>query len=184
VRKRERDPSDGGRRIHKHPSNPKGTRRPGAEEAIRGIHLLGIRSRTQVIADITEAADRLITIRCFGVGTNQVDTDAARRSGIPVFNAPFSNSRSVAELVIGETRFCAVSFLAPSLPMRDVETNRAHRRYEVREKTLGIIGYGNIGSQLSNLAEALDMKVIFYDHTGKLRHGNTEPAESAHQLLA
>ena len=155
------------------------------KEAIKGVHMLGIRSRTQITTDVLEAADRLIAIGCFSVGTNQVDLDAARRSGIPVFNAPFSNTRSVAELVIGEI----VMLLRRIVP----RSNAAHQgrwdksandSYEVRGKTLGIIGYGNIGSQLSNLAEALGMRVIFYDHTDKLRHGNTEPTASLHELLA
>lgn len=159
----------------------------GAElkEAIKGIHLLGIRSRTQITPEVLEAADRLIAIGCFSVGTNQVNIDAARRAGIPVFNAPFSNTRSVAELVIGEI----VMLLRRVVP----RSNAAHEggwdksainSHEVRGKTLGIVGYGSIGSQLSNLAEALGMRVIYYDHTDKLRHGNTEPVGSLQELLA
>ena len=155
------------------------------KEAIRGVHLLGIRSRTQVTADILEEADRLIAIGCFSVGTNQVDAETARHAGIPVFNAPFSNTRSVAELVIGE-----IIMLLRRIPARSVGAHQgrwdksADRSFEVRGKTLGIIGYGNIGSQLSNLAEAFGMKVIYYDHTDKLRHGNTEPVDSLAELLA
>jgi D-3-phosphoglycerate dehydrogenase len=164
---------------------PKALEGQALKEAIRGIHLLGIRSRTQVTADILEAGDRLIAIGCFGVGTNQVDTDAARRTGIPVFNAPFSNTRSVAELVIGEIVMLLRRVFPRSLAAHEGRWHKSGQRsYEVRGKTLGIIGYGNIGSQLSNLAEALGMKVIFYDHTDKLRHGNTEPAESMYELLA
>jgi D-3-phosphoglycerate dehydrogenase / 2-oxoglutarate reductase len=164
---------------------PKALDGDALREAIRGVHLLGIRSRTQVTAEIVEEADRLIAIGCFSVGTNQVDADAARHAGIPVFNAPFSNTRSVAELVIGE-----IIMLLRRIPARSVGAHQgrwdksAERSFEVRGKTLGIIGYGNIGSQLSNLAEAFGMKVIYYDHTDKLRHGNTEPVETLQALLA
>jgi D-3-phosphoglycerate dehydrogenase len=153
-------------------------------QALRGVHLLGIRSRTQMTREVIEAADRLIAIGCFSVGTNQVDLDAARLAGIPVFNAPFSNTRSVAELVIGEI----VMLFRRIIP----RSNAAHTggwdksavdSHEVRGKTLGIVGYGNIGSQLSNLAEAMGMRVIFFDQTDKLRHGNTEPAASLQDLL-
>jgi D-3-phosphoglycerate dehydrogenase len=164
---------------------PKALDGEALKEAIRGVHLLGIRSRTQVTPDILEAADRLIAIGCFSVGTNQVDVETARYAGVPVFNAPFSNTRSVAELVIGE-----IIMLLRRIPSRSVGAHQgrwdksAERSFEVRGKTLGIIGYGNIGSQLSNLAEAFGMKVIYYDHTDKLRHGNTEPVESLQELLS
>jgi D-3-phosphoglycerate dehydrogenase len=155
------------------------------KEAIKGVHLLGIRSRTQITADIIEAADRLIAIGCFSVGTNQVDVDASRRNGIPVFNAPFSNTRSVAELVIGEIVFLLRRIVSRSNAAHDGQWDKsATDSHEVRGKTLGIVGYGNIGSQLSYLAEAMGMRVIFYDHTDRLRHGNTEPAASLHELLA
>ncbi len=153
-------------------------------EAIKGVHILGIRSRTRITPEVLAAADRLIAIGCFSVGVNQVDIDAAAELGIPVFNAPFSNTRSVAELVIGEI----VMLLRRVIP----RSNGAHvgewdksasDSHEVRGKTLGIIGYGNIGSQLSNLAEAMGMRVIFYDHTDKLRHGNTEPVSTLRELL-
>ncbi|HEX2136261.1 MAG TPA: phosphoglycerate dehydrogenase [Microvirga sp.] len=155
------------------------------KEALRGAHLLGIRSRTQLTRDVLAHADRLIAVGCFSVGTNQVDLDAARQAGIPVFNAPFSNTRSVAELVIAEI----IMLLRRVFP-RSVRAHAggwdksATDSHEVRGKTLGIVGYGNIGSQLSNLAEAMGMRVIFYDHTDKLRHGNTEPTESLADLLA
>jgi D-3-phosphoglycerate dehydrogenase len=160
----------------------------GAKElkrALSGVHMLGIRSRTQLTADVIEAADRLIAIGCFSVGTNQVDLDAARRLGVPVFNAPYSNTRSVAELTIAEV----VMLLRKVFP-RSVAAHAggwdksAEGSREVRGKTLGIIGYGNIGSQLSNLAEAMGMRVIFFDQTDKLRHGNTEPVETLDELLA
>jgi D-3-phosphoglycerate dehydrogenase len=164
---------------------PKALGGSALREAVKGVHLLGIRSRTQINAEVLDAADRLIAIGCFSVGVNQVDVNAARRIGVPVFNAPFSNTRSVAELVIGEI----VMLLRRVVP----RSNAAHEggwdksasgSFEVRGKTLGIIGYGNIGSQLSYLAEALGMRVIFYDHTDKLRHGNTEPTGSLQNLLA
>src|SRR6202041_3617306 len=167
------------------------TRLPGAldgealKEAIKGVHLLGIRSRTQISAEILEAADRLIAIGCFSVGTNQVDVDAARRMGVPVFNAPFSNTRSVAELVIGEIVMLLRRVVPRSVAAHEGGWDKsASGSYEVRGKTLGLIGYGNIGSQLSYLAEAMGMKVIFYDHTDKLRHGNTESIATLHELLA
>jgi D-3-phosphoglycerate dehydrogenase len=154
-------------------------------EALRGVHLLGIRSRTQLTADILDAADRLIAVGCFSVGTNQVDVGAARRKGIPVFNAPFSNTRSVAELTIGEIVMLLRRIAPRSRAAHEGRWDKsAEGSFEVRGKTLGIVGYGNIGSQLSNLAEAFGMRVIFYDQTDKLRHGNTEPAESLHALLA
>jgi D-3-phosphoglycerate dehydrogenase / 2-oxoglutarate reductase len=152
---------------------------------LSGVHMLGIRSRTQLTAEVLEAADRLMVVGCFSVGTNQVDLDAARRFGIPVFNAPYSNTRSVAELTIAE----AVMLLRRIFP-RSVAAHAggwdksAAGSHELRGKTLGIVGYGNIGSQLSNLAEAMGMRVVFFDLTDKLRHGNTEPVESLDQLLA
>ena len=150
-----------------------------------GVHLLGIRSRSELTDDIFAAASRLVAVGCFSVGTNQVDLGAAARRGIPVFNAPFSNTRSVAELVIGEI----------VMLMRRVgpRSNAAHAgrwdksatdSHELRGKTLGIVGYGNIGSQLSSLAEAMGMRVVFYDHTDRLQRGNTVSAETMDELLA
>lgn len=153
-------------------------------EALQGVHLLGIRSRTQLTQEILSAANRLIAIGCFSVGTNQVDLMAARQSGIPVFNAPFSNTRSVAELVIGEIVMLLRRILPKSSAAHASHWDKsATNSHEVRGKTLGIVGYGNIGSQLSNLAEAMGMRVIFYDHTDRLRHGNTEPVDSLQALL-
>ena len=155
------------------------------EEAIKGVHILGIRSRTHITAQVLEAADRLIAIGCFSVGTNQVDIDATRAHGIPVFNAPFSNTRSVAELVIGEIVMLLRRIPARSRAAHEGKWDKsATNSLEVRGKTLGIVGYGNIGSQLSNLAEAMGMRVIFFDLTDKLRHGNTEPVNSLAELLA
>ncbi|MDB5509029.1 MAG: D-isomer specific 2-hydroxyacid dehydrogenase NAD-binding [Hyphomicrobiales bacterium] len=159
----------------------------GAElaEALKGVHILGIRSRTQMDEAAFAAAERLIAVGCFSVGTNQVDLDAARRRGIPVFNAPFSNTRSVAELVIGE-----IVMLFRRIFPRSVSAHvggwdkSATGSLEVRGKTLGIVGYGNIGSQLSTLAEAMGMRVIYFDLTDKLRHGNTEPVDSLDDLLS
>ena len=152
---------------------------------LAGVHMLGIRSRTQLTADVLEAADRLIAVGCFSVGTNQVELDAARRVGIPVFNAPFSNTRSVAELTIAEIVMLFRKIFPRSVSAHDGGWDKsADGSREVRGKTLGIVGYGNIGSQLSNLAEAMGMRVIFFDQTDKLRHGNTEPVETLDELLA
>ncbi|MFG1371408.1 phosphoglycerate dehydrogenase [Xanthobacter oligotrophicus] len=164
---------------------PKALDGEALKEAIKGVHILGIRSRTQITPEVLEAADRLIAIGCFSVGTNQVDLDASRISGVPVFNAPFSNTRSVAELVIGE-----IVMLLRRIPTRSHAAHEgrwdksATNSVEVRGKTLGIVGYGNIGSQLSILAEAMGLKVIFYDHTDKLRHGQAEPVPTLNALLA
>jgi D-3-phosphoglycerate dehydrogenase len=153
-------------------------------EALEGAHILGIRSRTQLTDEVFAAADRLMAVGCFSVGTNQVDLDAARVRGIPVFNAPFSNTRSVAELVIGEIVMLLRRIIPRSVSAHTGGWDKsADGSFEVRGKTLGIVGYGNIGSQLSNLAEAMGMKVIFHDLTDKLRHGNTEPVESLEALL-
>ncbi|MBB5690095.1 phosphoglycerate dehydrogenase [Roseomonas alkaliterrae] len=158
---------------------------PALIKALKGVHLLGIRSRTQVTEEVLAAADRLIAIGCFCIGTNQVALGAAAARGIPVFNAPFSNTRSVAELTLGEI----VMLMRGIFP----KSNGAHRgewdksaanSWELRGKTLGIVGYGNIGSQLSVLAEAFGMRVIYWDHTGKLPHGNAQPMASLHALLA
>src|ERR1700735_4961343 len=143
---------------------PKALGGSALREAVKGVHLLGIRSRTQINAEVLDAADRLIAIGCFSVGVNQVDVNAARRIGVPVFNAPFSNTRSVAELVIGEI----VMLLRRVVP----RSNAAHEggwdksasgSFEVRGKTLGIIGYGNIGSPVSNLLQAVGVRGVFCD---------------------
>ena len=154
-------------------------------KAVADAHVLGIRSRTRITADVLAAAPNLMTIGCFSVGTNQVDLAAARKRGVPVFNAPFSNTRSVAELVIGEI----VMLMRNIFP----KSNGAHaglwektadNSFEVRGKTLGIVGYGNIGSQLAGLAEAMGMRVVFFDMTDKLRRGNVEPTDTLEELLA
>jgi D-3-phosphoglycerate dehydrogenase len=164
---------------------PKALEEGPLREAIKGIDLLGIRSRTQLTHDVLSDAGRLLAVGCFSVGTNQVDLEAARRRGIPIFNAPFSNTRSVAELVIGEIVMLFRRIFPRSAAAHAGGWDKsATGSHEVRGRTLGIVGYGNIGSQLSMLAEAMGMKVIFYDHTAKLRHGNTTPVESLGDLLA
>jgi D-3-phosphoglycerate dehydrogenase len=153
-------------------------------EALQGVHIVGIRSRTKLTEEVFEAADRLIAVGCFSVGTNQVNLNSARVRGIPVFNAPFSNTRSVAELVIGEIVMLLRRIFPRSVSAHDGGWDKsANDSLEVRGKTLGIVGYGNIGSQLSMLAESMGMKVIFFDITDKLRHGNTEPCATLEELL-
>ncbi len=154
------------------------------EAALEGVHILGIRSRTQLTAEVFARAKTLMLVGCFSVGTNQVDLRAASAGGVPVFNAPFSNTRSVAELVIGE-----IVMLLRRVSTRNEGTHAglwqksAERSFEVRGKTLGIVGYGNIGSQLSTMAEAMGMRVIYFDVADKLRHGNTEPTGSLAELM-
>lgn len=153
-------------------------------EALQGVRLLGIRSRSEITPEIVAATDQLIAIGCFSVGTNQVDLDAARRKGIPVFNAPFSNTRSVAELTIAEIVMLYRRIFPRSVAAHAGGWDKsATGSHEVRGKTLGIVGYGNIGSQLSDLAEAMGMRVVFFDHTDKLRRGNVEPTNTLDELL-
>lgn len=152
---------------------------------IRNVHLLGIRSKTQITAKVLEAAEKLQAIGCFCIGVNQVDLKTATKKGVAVFNAPYSNTRSVAELVIG---------LAIMLIRRIPDKNKAAHEgiwmkeakgsYELRGKTLGIIGYGNIGSQVSILAEAMGMKVNFYDVVTKLPLGNATSKKSLKDLIS
>jgi D-3-phosphoglycerate dehydrogenase len=154
-------------------------------DKIKGVHILGIRSRTELTAAALAEADRLVAVGCFSVGTDQVDLAAAKRAGVPVFNAPFSNTRSVAELTIGEVVMLFRRIFPRSAAAHaGVWDKSATDSMEVRGKTLGIVGYGNIGSQLSNLAEAMGMRVIYFDQTDKLRHGNTEPTATLKELLA
>ena len=154
-------------------------------ERIRGVHFIGIRSRTRLNAKVLAAADKLIGIGCFCIGTNQVDLDAATERGIAVFNAPFSNTRSVAELVIAEA-----IMLLRGVPEKNARAHRgewqksAKNSHEVRGKRLGIIGYGSIGSQLSVIAESLGMEVSFYDVVSKLPIGNANQVGSLEELLA
>ncbi|WP_029059755.1 phosphoglycerate dehydrogenase [Stappia stellulata] len=154
------------------------------KEALQGVHILGIRSRTQVDAEILEAAQTLVAVGCFSVGTNQVDLVSANRRGITVFNAPFSNTRSVAELTVAEIVMLMRGSFQKSMAAHNGRwLKSAAGSNEVRGKTLGIVGYGNIGSQLSMLAEAMGMRVIYFDQTDKLRHGNVEPTGTLHALL-
>ena len=153
-------------------------------EAVRGVHILGIRSRSQLTEAVFAAADRLMVVGCFSVGTNQVELAAARARGIPVFNAPYSNTRSVAELVIGEIVMLLRRITPRSAAAHAGQWDKsAADSFEVRGKTLGIVGYGSIGSQLSTLAEGMGMRVVYYDVIDKLRHGNTEPVGSLDELL-
>lgn len=164
---------------------PKALDPAALKKAIAGVHILGIRSRTEITEDVLAVADRLFAIGCFSVGTNQVDLAAANRVGIPVFNAPFSNTRSVAELTIAETVMLFRRIFPKSSKAHLGEWDKsAIDSHEVRGKTLGIVGYGNIGTQLAALAEAMGMRVIYFDQTDKLRHGNVEPAENLKDLLA
>ena len=155
------------------------------KDAIATAHLVGIRSRTQLDADTLAHARKLIAIGCFCIGTNQVDLEAAQLAGVPVFNAPYSNTRSVAELVIGQT-----IMLMRGIPRRNAECHRggwsknAAGSREVRGKTLGIVGYGHIGTQVGLLAEALGMQVLFHDIETKLALGNARAAASLDDLLA
>ncbi|MCQ2003876.1 phosphoglycerate dehydrogenase [Rhizobium sp. NRK18] len=154
------------------------------KELISEAHMIGIRSRTQLTEEVYHAAKKLIAVGCFSVGTNQVDLEAARKRGIPVFNAPYSNTRSVAELVIGEIIMLARRIYSRSVSAHDGGWDKsAVGSHEVRGKTLGIVGYGNIGSQLSVLAESMGMNVRYFDLSDKLRHGNTESMASLGELM-
>lgn len=152
--------------------------------ALDDVRILGIRSRSEIGLDVIAATNRLIAIGCFSVGTNQVDLAAANAKGIPVFNAPFSNTRSVAELTIAEIVMLFRGIFPKSTGAHAGRwVKDASGSHEVRGKTLGIVGYGNIGSQLAVLAESLGMRVIYFDVSDKLRHGNVEPAGSLEDLL-
>lgn len=152
--------------------------------AVKGVHLIGIRSKTKITKNVIQAADKLLAIGAFCIGVNQVDLKAATEKGVAVFNAPYSNTRSVAELIIG---------LCVMLIRKIADKNAAAHRgewlkdatgsFELRGKTLGIIGYGNIGSQVSNLAEAMGMHVIYFDSSTKLPHGNAKQIRDLKELL-
>jgi D-3-phosphoglycerate dehydrogenase / 2-oxoglutarate reductase len=152
--------------------------------AVKGVHLLGIRSKTKITKNVINAADKLVAIGAFCIGVNQVDLKAATEKGIAVFNAPHANTRSVAELIIG---------LSVMLIRKIADKNAAAHRgewlkdatgsFELRGKTLGIIGYGNIGSQVSNMAEAMGLHVIYYDVATKLPHGNAKQIRDLKELL-
>jgi len=151
---------------------------------LEGVHFLGIRSRTTLTRDIFEAADKLVAVGCYCIGTNQVDLTAATEHGVVVFNAPYSNTRSVAELVLAEA-----ILLLRGIPEKNAKAHRggwaktANDSFEIRGKTLGVVGYGSIGSQLSVLAEGLGMRVIFYDVVSKLPLGNASQIPSLEALL-
>ena len=154
-------------------------------ERIRDVHFVGLRSRTQLTERVFAAAEKLSAVGCFCIGTNQVDLEAALSRGIPVFNAPYSNTRSVAELVLAEA-----IMLLRGIPEKSARAHQgewlktAKNSHEARGKTLGIIGYGNIGAQLSVLAESLGFNVIYYDVVTKLGMGNASQVGSMEELLA
>ena len=153
-------------------------------EKLPGVSLLGVRSNTNVTERVLESADSLLAVGCFCIGTNQVDLAAAAERGVAVFNAPFSNTRSVVELVIAE-----IISLARRLPEKTekmhagVWDKSAKGSHEIRGRTLGIVGYGNIGTQLSNLAESLGLRVIFFDTADRLAHGNAQRMRTLDELL-
>jgi D-3-phosphoglycerate dehydrogenase len=154
------------------------------KEKIQQAHIIGIRSRTDLSREVLEKAQKLIAVGCFSIGTNQVDINHAKLMGIPVFNAPFSNTRSVAEMVIAE---CIM--LMRGIPEKNALAHKkiwmktANNSVEVRGKTLGIIGYGHIGSQVSILAENLGMNIFYYDIEKKLSLGNAKPTANLIELL-
>ena len=154
-------------------------------DKLSNVHFLGIRSRTQLTERVFAAAEKLNAVGCFCIGTNQVDLNAALIRGIPVFNAPYSNTRSVAELVLAEA-----IMLLRGIPEKNARAHQggwlksAKNSHEARGKTLGIVGYGNIGAQLSVLAESLGFNVIFYDVVTKLGMGNANQVASLEELLA
>ena len=154
------------------------------QKAIKGVHILGIRSKTQVTKRVIDAADKLLAIGCFCIGVNQVDLNGATQKGVAVFNAPYSNTRSVAELIIG---LCVM--LIRKIPDKNAAAHAgmwlkdATGSYELRGKTLGIIGYGNIGSQVSAMAEAMGMQVVYYDIATKLPLGNAKHQRDIKELL-
>lgn len=153
-------------------------------EAVNGVHLLGIRSKTHVTKKVLDSADKLLAIGAFCIGVNQVDLKAATQKGIAVFNAPHANTRSVAELIIG---LCVM--LIRKIADKNAAAHRgewlkeAKGSFELRGKTLGIIGYGNIGSQVSIMAEAMGMHVIYYDIATKLPHGNAKQVRDLREML-
>ena len=153
--------------------------------AVKDVHLLGIRSKTQVSKKVLDAAEKLQAIGCFCIGVNQVDLKAATRNGVAVFNAPYSNTRSVAELVIGASIMLIRKIIDKNKAAHEgVWMKEASGSYELRGKTMGIIGYGNIGKQVSVMAESLGMKVIFYDIETKLPLGNAESKKSLKEVLS
>ena len=154
-------------------------------QEVKDVHILGIRSKTQITSTVLQHASKLQAIGCFCIGTNQVDLVAARKKGVVVFNAPYSNTRSVAELVIGASILLIRRILDKNKYAHEGKWNKdAKGSYELRGKTLGIIGYGSIGLQVSILAEALGMKVIFYDIITKLPLGNAVQKKSIKEVVS
>ncbi len=153
-------------------------------EAVKDVHFIGLRSRTQLTQEVFDAANKLVAVGCFCIGTNQVDLTAAAKRGIPVFNAPFSNTRSVAELVLGQ-----ILLLLRGIPEKNAQAHRgvwkksADASFEARGKRLGIVGYGHIGTQLGILAENLGMRVYYYDIENKLSLGNATQIATMSELL-
>jgi len=174
--------TDGYTWVDSYPKSPAGDE---LAAVIGDAHFVGIRSRTRLTDAVLDRASKLTAIGCFCIGTNQVDLDAAARRGIPVFNAPFSNTRSVAELVLAE-----IIMLMRGIPAKNALLHRggwmksAESSWEVRGKTLGIVGYGHIGTQIGVLAEQLGMAVVFYDIETKLPLGNARQLDSLERLLA
>ena len=174
--------ADGYTQIETHPKALEGQ---ALIDAIADAHFVGLRSRTQLTAEVLEKAQKLVAVGAFCIGTNQIALDAAARRGVPVFNAPFSNTRSVAELVLAE-----IIMLMRGIPQKNALLHRggwmksATNSFEVRGKTLGIIGYGHIGTQLGLLAEHLGMRVVFYDIETKLPLGNARQLSTLDELLA
>ncbi len=153
-------------------------------ETIKGVHILGIRSKTQITENVIANADKLLAIGCFCIGTNQVNLKSATEKGIAVFNAPYSNTRSVAELVIG----LCVMLIRKIIDKNNAAHNGIWQKdakgsFELRGKTLGIVGYGNIGSQVSVMTEAMGLNVIYYDVITKLPHGNAKQIRDLDELL-
>lgn len=154
------------------------------KHAIRDAHFVGIRSRTHLTEEVFAVAEKLVAVGCFCIDTNQVDLPAAMKRGVPVFNAPFSNTRSVAEMVLGE-----MLLMMRGIPEANARAHRgqwnkqAQGSYEARGKKLGIVDYGHIGTQLSILAESLGMQVFFYDIESKLTLGNAQQVATLAKLL-
>ena len=152
---------------------------------IENYHIIGIRSKTNLTAPVLEKAKKLMTIGCFCIGTNQVDLAKATELGIPVFNSPYSNTRSVAELIIANSIMLLRGVPSKSKAMHEGNWQKtAKASYELRGKTIGIIGYGHIGSQVSVLGESMGLKVIYFDIEPKLPLGNAQAAETLEELYA
>ena len=165
-------------------SYPAGLDEAELSEKIKGIHVLGLRSKTQLTAKVIKQADKLMAIGAFCIGTNQIDIEAALEAGVPVFNAPFSNTRSVVELAIAEMIYLMRGISDKNRDMHQgIWSKTAKNSFEIRGKKLGIIGYGSIGSQLSVLAEGLGMDVYYYDLVEKLALGNATKCNTMEELL-